>query len=102
MFLKIWQISQENTYIGVCFNKVAGLRACNFVKKKLKHRRYYVKFANFSRTLFFTEHLFIVTASVCSENLNFSPEQLANPMLVGNNFNENFTTEFPVRILQNV
>ena len=33
---------------------------------------------------------------------NFSPEQLANPMLGGNNFTENFTTDFPVRILQNV
>ena len=51
------------------FNKVTGLQACNFVKKRFQYRCYYLKFAKFSRILFFTEHLFTVTASVCSENL---------------------------------
>ena len=32
------------------FNKVAGLRACNFVKKKFQHRYFPVKFAKFLRT----------------------------------------------------
>ena len=31
--------------------------ACNFIKKRLQHRRFPVKFANFLRTSFFTEHL---------------------------------------------
>ena len=35
------------------FNKVAGLHACNFVKKRLQHRWYLVKFVKFLRTLFF-------------------------------------------------
>ena len=47
-------------------NKVAGL---HFVKKRLQRRCYLVKFAKFLRTLSFTEHLFTVTASACSENL---------------------------------
>ena len=53
-------------------NKVfffAGLQTCNFVKKRLQRRCCLVKFAKFLRTLFFTEHLFTVTASVRSENL---------------------------------
>ena len=33
------------------FNKVAGLRACNFIKKRLQHRCFPVKFANLLRTL---------------------------------------------------
>ena len=48
------------------FNKVAGLL---FVKERLQHQCYLVKLAKFLRTLFFTEHLFRVTAPVCSENL---------------------------------
>ena len=32
------------------FNKVAGLKACNFMKKRLQHRCFPVKFAKFLRT----------------------------------------------------
>ena len=32
-------------------NKVAGLQACNFIKKRLQHWYFPVKFAKFSRTL---------------------------------------------------
>ena len=39
------------------FNKVAGSQACNFIKKRLKHRPFPVKFAIFLRTPLFTEHL---------------------------------------------
>ena len=46
------------------FNKVAGLKACNFNKKRLQHTCYLVKFAKFLTTRFFTEHLFTVTASL--------------------------------------
>ena len=34
-----------------------GLKACNFIKKRLQHRCFPVKFAKFLRTLIFTEHL---------------------------------------------
>ena len=46
-----------------------SLQACNFFKKRLQNRCYLMKLAKFLITLFFTEHLFTVTASVCSENL---------------------------------
>ena len=51
MLLKISQILQEN------ISKVADLICCNFIKKRLKHRCFPVRFAKLLRTLFFTEHL---------------------------------------------
>ena len=33
------------------FNKVAGLRACNFIKKRLQHRCFPVKLAKFYKHL---------------------------------------------------
>ena len=39
------------------FNKVAGLSACDFIKKRLHHRSFPVKFATFLGIPFFTEHL---------------------------------------------
>ena len=35
------------------FNKIAGLEACNFIKKTLQHRCFPVKLAKFLRTPFF-------------------------------------------------
>ena len=34
------------------FNKVAGLQACNFIKKRLQHGCFPVKFVKFLRTPF--------------------------------------------------
>ena len=45
------------------------IKACNFVKKRVQHRCYLVKFAKYLRTLFFTEYFFTVPTSVCSESL---------------------------------
>ena len=39
------------------FNKVEDLKTCNFIKKRLQHRCFPVKFCKFLRTFFFTEHL---------------------------------------------
>ena len=44
------QISQESTFIRSPQN-------CNFMKKKIQHRFFLVKFAKFLRTPCFTEHL---------------------------------------------
>ena len=38
------------------FNKVTGLQACNFTKKRLQHRRFPVNIANFKNT-YFEKHL---------------------------------------------
>ena len=32
------------------FNKVTGLKACNFTKKRLQHRSFHVKFEKYLRT----------------------------------------------------
>ena len=48
VFLKV---SQEDAGAGVFFNKVAGLKAYNFIKSSLQHRCFPVKFCKFLRTL---------------------------------------------------
>ena len=49
VFLKISEISQENTCIGV---SSSGLKTCNFIKKRLEHSYFPVKFANCLKTPF--------------------------------------------------
>ena len=39
------------------FNIVAGLKACNFTEKRFQCRCFLVKFVNFLRAPYFTEHL---------------------------------------------
>ena len=63
MFLNILKTSQENTCVGVAFNKVAGLKTCNFIKKDSKAGGFYGIFQNFKNTCF-EEHL-RATASEC-------------------------------------
>ena len=46
VFLKFFQISQENTYVGMSLIKFVK----NFIKKRLQHRFFPVKFAKFLRT----------------------------------------------------
>ena len=48
--MRISQILQENTRVGVFFNNIAGLKVCNFVKKRLRHSCFLVKFAKYLRT----------------------------------------------------
>ena len=50
MFVRISQISQKNSNVGVSFSNAAGLKACNFVKKRLQNRCFPVKHAKFLRT----------------------------------------------------
>ena len=45
------------------FNKVTGLKACNFIKKRLQHRSFPVNIAKLLRTPTFTPH---VAASIIS------------------------------------
>ena len=39
------------------FNKVAGLEACSFIKKRLQHICFPVNIVKFLRIVFFIEHL---------------------------------------------
>ena len=68
--LKILQYSQLciTPLLESLFNKVTGLQACNFIKRRLQHKCFHVKFAKFFRASFFTEHfrwLFVKTADFC-------------------------------------
>ena len=47
----------KQLYQSLLFNKVAGLRSVNLLKKRLCHRCFPVIFAKFLRTPLFTEHL---------------------------------------------
>ena len=49
VFLEFSLYSQENTCVESCFNKVAGLKACDFIKKRLQHRCFSVNIARFIR-----------------------------------------------------
>ena len=52
VFLTILQYSQEDACVGVSLNIFAGVKACNFIKKKLQHRCFLVSIAKFLRTAF--------------------------------------------------
>ena len=54
--LKISQYSQKSTCVGV-LNKVAGLQACSFIKKRLQHKCFFVNIAKIFKSTFFIEHL---------------------------------------------
>ena len=47
----VLKVSQEDAGAGFFFNKVAGLKAYNFIKSRLQHRCFPVKFCKFLRTL---------------------------------------------------
>ena len=56
--LKIFENFTKNTCVGVFLSKVTGLQACNFIKNKLQHGCFRVKFHKFlKKSFFFTEHL---------------------------------------------
>ena len=55
--LKIHEYHRKIPVLESLFNKVAGLNACSFIKKRLHHKYFPVKFAKLLRKPFFTEHL---------------------------------------------
>ena len=50
----------------VCFNKVADLKACKFIERRLQHRFFPVNIVNFLRTPMYFEEYLEMTASVIS------------------------------------
>ena len=52
------------------FNRVADIRACNFIKKKLQHSCFPVKFAKFFTITYFDEHQ-RTTASLFSVSFSY-------------------------------
>ena len=63
LFLKISQYSQENTCVGVYFNIVAGLKACNFIKNRF-FRTPILK--NISDEVFYRSHSELFVEKGCS------------------------------------
>ena len=55
--LRILEILQISQALESLFNKVAVLKVCNFIEKRLQHRCFLVKFAKYFRTPSFTELL---------------------------------------------
>ena len=54
---KFRNIHRETPLLDSLFNNVVGLQACNFIKNRLRHRRFPMNNAKFLRTLFLTELL---------------------------------------------
>ena len=62
--LEFSQNSQEKTCTRVIFlNEVAGLQACNFIKKETVAQVFSCEFCEIFKNTFFTEHLW-TTASI--------------------------------------
>ena len=51
------QISQQNTFGGVSFNKIAGLKAYQVIKKGLQHRCFPCEICELFKDTYFEEHL---------------------------------------------
>ena len=59
MFFKMGVLKKFSNFTGnyLCWSLIIKVEACNFINKRLQHRCFSVKFAEFLRTPFFTEHL---------------------------------------------
>ena len=66
--LKFRKFNRKTPVLEFLFNKVAGLKACNFIKNRLKHRCFPMKFANFLRTPFFREHFRWLLLKIMNSN----------------------------------
>ena len=52
--LKLSQYSQENTCVGESlFNKVADLKACNFIEKEIPEQVFFREYCEFFKNSFF-------------------------------------------------
>ena len=67
-FLKISQHSQVNTCVSLFFDKVAGLRPANLLRKRLWHRCFPMNFVKFLRTSFVIEHIRVIPCETLQNN----------------------------------
>ena len=54
--LKTFAIFSGKPVLDSLFNKVAGLKVCNFIKRRLRHRYFPINIAKFLRTSFMEHH----------------------------------------------
>ena len=64
MFLEISQNSQENTR---AFLMKLQASACNFIKKEALSQVFPCEFCEISKNIFFTEHLWATTSTLCKK-----------------------------------
>ena len=50
VFQKFWNVHRKTIVLELHFNEVAGLEACNSIKKRLHHRCFLVNIAKLLRT----------------------------------------------------
>ena len=63
---KFRKFHKKTSMLESPFNKVAGLKACNFIKIRLQHKSFLVSFSKFLKATFFTEHLrWLLLKRVC-------------------------------------
>ena len=55
LFLKFRNIHREKLVLESLFNNVAGLQACNFIKKRLQHNCFFVNIGKILRTPIFNK-----------------------------------------------
>ena len=73
------KFTEKHLCQSLFFIKVAGLRACNFIKKETLAQCFPVNFAEFLRTPFITEHLWWLFLEIQIKSL----EVLFNPLQHG-------------------
>ena len=96
MFLKIWQILQENNYVGAFFLiKLQAFRPATLLKRDSNTGVIMWNLRNFQEHFFYRTPFYSDCFCVFWKSKeNYSPEQLTNPILAGNSFTKNFTTDF--------
>ena len=61
---KIGKFHRKTPVLESLFSKVTGPKVCNFIKKRLQHKCFCVKFAKLLRPPFFTEYLRLTTSKI--------------------------------------
>ena len=82
--LKIFcKFDRKTPVLESLLNKVADLKDCKFIKKRLQHWCFLVKFAKFLRTHIFTEHLqrLLLTGRVFLQNSKMTPTAIPQKIL---------------------
>ena len=70
---KFHNIHRKTPVLESLFSKVAGLKACNFIKKRLQHRCFPVNIAKFLRAAIFIEHLRCLPLKILLKKLHELP-----------------------------
>ena len=64
MFLKISQYSHESTRVGLSYNRVAGLKACNFIEKETPKQAFSSGYSKIFKNTFFNKTPAVVSSGI--------------------------------------